>query len=102
MYLAPWRDPRRRAPAAIAPRQLVAAALYLAQVEAALPAISGRPALIVWGMKDFAFRDPARQRFERTFPNHRSVLLPHASHFLQEDAGEQIADEIRSYCRQGG
>ena len=102
LYLAPWRDPQRRAPAAIAPRQLVAASPYLAQVEAGLPKISDRPALIVWGLKDFAFGDSARQRFEQAFPHHRSVLLPHASHFLQEDAGEQIADEIRSFCQQAG
>jgi len=101
-YLAPWRDPRRRAPAAIAPRQLVAASPYLAQVEAGLHKISDLPALIVWGLKDFAFGDSTRQRFEQAFPHHRSVLLPHASHFLQEDAGEQIADEIKSFCQQAG
>lgn len=102
MYLAPWRDPQRRAPAAIAPRQLVAASPYLAQVEAGLPKISDRPALIVWGLKDFAFQDTARRRFEQAFPHHRSVLLPQASHFLQEDAGDQIADEIKSFCQQAG
>jgi haloalkane dehalogenase len=102
LYLAPWRDPQRRAPAAIAPRQLVAASPYLAQVEAGLSKISDRPALIVWGLKDFAFGDSARQRFEQAFPHHRRVLLPYASHFLQEDAGEEIADEIKNFCQQTG
>ena len=96
-YLAPWRDPQRRAPAAIAPRQLIAAAGYLAEVEAGLPKIADRPALIVWGMKDFAFRDSARRRFEQAFPDHRTVLLPGASHFIQEDAGEQIAAEFKNF-----
>jgi haloalkane dehalogenase len=98
MYLAPWRDRDRRLPAAIAPRQLVAASGYLADLEAALPVIGDRPALIVWGQKDFAFRQVARQRFEKLFPDHRTVLLPGASHFLQEDAGEQIAAEIRKFA----
>jgi len=97
MYLAPWRDPRRRLPASIAPRQLIAASGYLADLEAAMPKIADRPALIVWGQKDFAFRQAARQRFEKLFPNHRTVLLPHASHFLQEDAGEQIAAEFKRF-----
>jgi haloalkane dehalogenase len=96
-YMAPWQDPRRRAPAAIAPRQLIMASSYLAEVEAGLPQIADRPALIVWGTKDFAFRESARRRFERAFPHHRTVLLPHASHFLQEDAGEQIATEFKSF-----
>jgi haloalkane dehalogenase len=97
MYLAPWRDRERRLPAAIAPRQLVAASGYLAELEAAVRALGDRPALIVWGQRDFAFRQAARQRFEKLFPDHQTVLLPGASHFLQEDAGEQIASEIRGF-----
>jgi pimeloyl-ACP methyl ester carboxylesterase len=93
---------RRRALAAIAPRQLVAASPCLAQAEAGLPRISDRPPLIVWGLKDCAFADSARQRLEQGFPHHRTVLLPRASHFLQEDAGEQIADEIKNFCQQAG
>jgi haloalkane dehalogenase len=48
-------------------------------------------------MKDFAFRDAARKRFEQAFPRHKTVLLANASHFLQEDAGEQIAEEIKAF-----
>jgi haloalkane dehalogenase len=102
LYMEPWRDPARRAPAAIAPRQLVAAAPYLAEVEAGLPKIADRPALIVWGVKDFAFRDAARRRFEEAFPRNRTIMLPDASHFVQEDAGEQIATEFKTFCRQVG
>jgi len=99
MYLAPWRDPARRAAAVIAPRQLIAAADYLRQVEGNLPKLADRPALIVWGTKDFAFREPERERFERFFPKHKTVLLDDASHFLQEDAGERIASAIRDFRR---
>jgi hypothetical protein len=28
-------------------------------------------------------------------PNHRTILLSRASEFLQEDAGEEIATEVR-------
>ena len=62
-----------------------------------LQKLKERPALIVWGMKDFAFRDAARKRFEQAFPRHKTVLLANASHFLQEDAGEQIAEEIKAF-----
>jgi len=37
-------------------------------------------------------------RFEKLFPGHRTVLLPNASHFLQEDAGDQIAAEIMQFA----
>jgi haloalkane dehalogenase len=97
LYLAPWRDPTRRRAAVIAPRQLIKASRYLAQVEAGLLGLADRPALIVWGTEDFAFKDAERRRFEVAFPNHRTVLLPQASHFLQEDAGEEIATVLKAW-----
>ena len=100
MYLAPWRDRARRTAAVIAPRQLVAASPYLENVEANLPKLADRPALIVWGMKDFAFRDAERERFERLFWRHKTVLLSDASHFLQEDAGDRIAESIRIFVKE--
>ena len=100
LYLAPWRNPSRRKAASIAPRQLIKASLYLSQVEAGLSALRDRPVLIVWGVEDFAFRDPERRRFEQAFPNHRTVTLSHASHFLQEDAGDEIAAELKAWYRE--
>jgi haloalkane dehalogenase len=102
LYLAPWRDPAQRAPAAIGPKQLIAAAHYLKEVEANLPKIADRPALIVWGTKDFAFRERERKRFEATFPNHRTILFDNGSHFLQEDVGDQIADAYKSFRSESG
>jgi haloalkane dehalogenase len=102
MYLAPWRNPARRTAAVIAPRQLIAASSYLREVEANLPRLADRPALIVWGLKDFAFRNAARQRFERNFPQHRTVLFDDASHFLQEDVGDRIAPAIRAFRCEAG
>lgn len=102
LYFAPWRDPARRAPAAIAPRQLIAAAGYLTEVEASLPRLAGRPALIVWGAKDFAFRAAERERFEVAFPDHRTILFPDASHFLQEDVGDRIAEAFKAFRKEAG
>jgi haloalkane dehalogenase len=102
MYLAPWRERARRRAAVIAPRQLIAASPYLRTIEASLSTLADRPALIVWGAQDFAFRDAERQRFERAFPKHRTVTLAEAGHFLQEDAGERIAEEIRAFLAANG
>jgi len=96
--LAPWRDPARRLlPATIGPHQLIAASDYLAEVEANLPKLADRPALIVWGAKDFAFDDSHRARFEAAFPNHRTIVYPDASHFLQEDVGDRIAEAFKAF-----
>jgi haloalkane dehalogenase len=100
MYLAPWRDRARRRAAVIAPRQLVKASPYLTEVEANMGCLADLPALIVWGMKDFAFREAERAHFERIFARHQTVLLDNASHFLQEDAGDRIAAAFRALRRQ--
>ena len=100
LYLAPWRNPARRRAASIAPRQLTKATAYLSQVETGLAALRDRPALIVWGSEDFAFQDVERKRFEQAFPNHHTVVLARASHFLQEDAGEEIAAELKKWYQE--
>jgi haloalkane dehalogenase len=97
MYLAPWRQRARRRAAVIGPRQLVAASAYLEEVEGSLRNLADRPTLIIWGMKDFAFRDAERTRFERIFAKHTTVLLDDASHFLQEDAGDRIAESFKAF-----
>jgi haloalkane dehalogenase len=97
MYLAAWRNPARRTAAMIAPRQLVAASPYLREVAGNLSRLADRPVLIVWGMKDFAFREAERQRFERMFSKHKTVLFPDVSHFLREDASDRISESIRAF-----
>ena len=57
--------------------------------------LGAKPALFVWGMKDFAFRPgPTLPRMRATFPDHVLVELPKAKHFIQEDAPDQIAAAI--------
>jgi haloalkane dehalogenase len=57
--------------------------------------LGGRPALLVWGMKDFAFK-PSRivPRMQAAFPGNVTVELPDARHYIQEDAPEEIAQAI--------
>ena len=99
LYLAPWKDRGRRKPATIAPRQLIKAAPYLREVESNLHKIADRPALIVWGTADFAFGEAERTRFESIFKDHETILFEKASHFLQEDEGERIAEAIRAFSK---
>ena len=49
--------------------------------------LGSKPALLVWGMKDFAFRPgPNLPRMRAAFPDHVLVELPNAKHYIQEDA----------------
>lgn len=97
MYFAPFQTRRTRHPTHIFPRQLMAAKPFLQELENGLPAIKHKPALILWGDRDFAFKEDERRRFRAAFPNHRDVDLIGAGHFIQEDAPDAISAEITSW-----
>ena len=98
MYLAPFRRRSERKQTSISPRLLIKAADYLSEVERGLERIADRPVFLPWGVKDFAFREVERQRFEEIFPDHQTLLVE-ASHFWQDDAGEETADAISEWMQ---
>jgi haloalkane dehalogenase len=96
-YRKPFPTGKSRMPTAIFPREIRSSRAFLAEVEASLDSLSSKPALIVWGDRDIAFREQERRRFETLFPNHRTVVLHGAGHYIQEDCPEEIADAIGSW-----
>jgi len=98
-YRGPFAAMQSRMPVRIFPREILASRPFLAEVERGLPALGDRPALIVWGEKDVAFREPELRRWERLFPDHQTVRLEGAAHYIQEEAADEIADAIRAWDR---
>nr|WP_042193475.1 alpha/beta fold hydrolase [Kibdelosporangium sp. MJ126-NF4] len=87
----------RRDATAVLPRRITASRDFLAEVEAGLPDLASLPTLIVWGDADIAFRAKERERWERTFADHHTVIVEGAGHFVQSDAPEQFASAIRDW-----
>ncbi len=96
-YRGPFPTPESRRPAHIFPREILASRPFLADIESKLAALADRPALLVWGTKDVAFRAAELHRWEQTFPQHRTVLLDGAGHYIQEDAAQDIVAAIRDW-----
>lgn len=96
-YRGPFPTAASRRPVAVLPREILGSRPFLAQVERDLPQLRDRPALLVWPTRDVAFRDPERRRWEELFPDHRTVLLEGAGHYIQEDAPDEIVTAIRSW-----
>jgi haloalkane dehalogenase len=87
--------PEARKGVAEMPKQIVAAHPLLDRLSREVPAkLGSRPALFVWGMRDFGFRPSMLGRMAAAFPDHVAVLLPDANHYIQEDAPDTIADAI--------
>jgi len=96
-YRAPFPTPAARTPTAVFPREILGSAAFLGEVEAGLARRADKPALVVWADRDVAFRAEERERFERLLPRHRSVPLPGAGHYIQEDAPDAIAKAVRAW-----
>ena len=96
-YRGPFPSPESRIPTWVFPREILRSRPFLAEVERGLPALTGRPALLVWPTKDVAFRHPERRRWEELFPNHSTVMLEGAGHYIPEDAPEEIVAAVREW-----
>ena len=96
-YRGPFLTRSSRLPTWIFPREILCSHEYLADVESSLPRLKHKPTLILWGDRDTAFRDAQRKRFERSFPNHHTRILKGARHFIQEEAPEQICEELSAF-----
>jgi haloalkane dehalogenase len=94
-------SPDARKGVAELPRELLAASPLLRRLAREVPATLGaKPALLIWGRNDLAFR-PAHllPRMQRAFPDNITVVLPHARHYIQEDAPDEIARAITARFR---
>ncbi len=103
-YLAPYRSWRDR----IALLRFVEDIPLLAgdrafelvsAIERDLVLLRGKPMLVVWGERDFVFDRDIRDEWRRRFPEAECVDLPHAGHWLLEDAPETVLPSIVAFLR---
>ena len=79
----------------IAPREILASGDWLGDLEAQVKTrLASKPGLLVWGMKDMAFRPSFLARMKDIFPDRVVVELPDAKHYIQEDAPNEIVAAI--------
>ncbi|MGK8503478.1 haloalkane dehalogenase [Nocardia asiatica] len=90
----PTADARRGL--AVTPGQIRAARPLLERLARDVPALLGdKPTLLTWGMRDMAFRpNTCIPRMRATFADLEVVELPHARHFIQEQAPDAITAAI--------
>jgi cis-3-alkyl-4-acyloxetan-2-one decarboxylase len=95
-YLAPFPTWSSRTSVLVFPRKIPVTpdaplAPFLAEVEEGMQKLKDRPVQVAWGMKDPVFTPDFIDVFwKRTFPDAEVMRLAEASHYLQEDAHEEI------------
>lgn len=92
-------QPTRQARRGVAefPRQIRKERPWLARLAQRAPAaLHDKPVLLIWGMKDRGFgHQRIVDRWKRSFPDAEVVILPDASHFVQEDAPDEIVRAVK-------
>lgn len=90
--------PDRRQASAVLPHRVLASKAFFADVEAGLAGISELPTLILWGDADIAFRPQERERLEREFPRHETVVVEGAGLYVESDAPEEFVAALRDWA----
>ena len=67
------------------------------QIEQHLGQFARLPILLVWGMRDPVLGEPVLGRWQQIFPHASTRLVADASHFVPEDAPEQVVGWIEAF-----
>jgi haloalkane dehalogenase len=102
-YLDRFPDPESRGRVLWAlAKALLGSSRYYDSLWAQREKLRGRPALILWGMRDVAFRPYQLERWKQVLPEARVVELADAGHWPHEEEPERVADELRHFLAQPG
>jgi len=93
-YLRALATPDERTGCFVFPKQIIESTLWLGQLWRNISTLNGKPKLIVWGMKDIAFREKELKQWERTFSEAWTVRLSSVGHFVQEEAPDELAEAV--------
>ena len=69
----------------------------MSEVEAGLKAFCETPILLLWGMKDFVFDGRVLELFEQRWPHAEVHRFEEASHYVLEDAEDEIPVIVRRF-----
>lgn len=95
-YLAPFPDPGSRDVLWELARSLMGSEAHYQALWSRRERLRDLPALVIWGMKDPAFRPPQLARWREVLPGAEVVELP-VGHWPQEEAPEEVLRALRAF-----
>jgi haloalkane dehalogenase len=81
------------------PREIIGSTDWLRALWQKREAIADKRVLILWGMKDIAFREKELRTWEGLFPNAQVHRLDGVGHFVQEEYGRERAPIIAEFLK---
>jgi haloalkane dehalogenase len=96
-YLLPLQEPAERRGCWVLPGEILGSSRWLGELWARRSAIATKPKLIVWGMKDIAFREAELNAWLDAFPDAESIRLDNVGHYVQEEAKDELGQAVRRF-----
>ena len=97
IYRAQFPTGNSRLPTWVFPKEIIGATDWLRGIQNNLHKIADKPALIVWGDKDIAFRKEELEHWLSILTNSTLFPLKGAGHYIQEDAPYEIVQAIDNW-----
>lgn len=96
-YLRPLGSPEERKGSWVFPGQIIGSTPWLRELWDRRAALAGTPTLIVWGMKDIAFREKELDRWIESLPQAKVVRLEGVGHYVQDEAPDRLGRAVREF-----
>lgn len=69
----------------------------LKRLEERLPTLADKPALLIWGMRDWCFRPECLHRFQQVWPQAEVVEMGDVGHYVMEDAPDATVAAVADF-----
>jgi haloalkane dehalogenase len=98
-YVQPLANPTDRKGCSVLPKEIIASTDWLRGLWEQRERIVDKPVLILWGMKDIAFREKELQKWQQFFTDGQVHRLEGVGHFVQEEYGQEAMPIIAKFVR---
>jgi haloalkane dehalogenase len=83
----------------IFPKEIIGSTKWFDSLWSKKERIKDIPALLVWGMRDMAFREKELQTWEDLFSRSKTAKLKGVGHYVQEEAGPDLIPIITKFLK---
>ncbi len=90
-------SPAERLGVWIFPKEIIGSSEWLNSIWEKRKQIENKQTLLIWGMKDIAFRQKELETFKLFLKNSQTLVLEDVGHYVQDEAGESIIEPINEF-----
>jgi haloalkane dehalogenase len=98
-YLRPFSNSKERKGVWVFPREIVGSSDWLEGIWSQREKIKDKHALLIWGMRDVAYREKELKSWEDLFSHSETVMLEGVGHYIPEETGPELIPTILDFLK---